>query len=315
MRKRLIGVLVFFVASSALAQLSQATALFQQGRYEEAKRMLNNSRNDPQALVLLGRIELAEGDNEAAAATFEKAVEKKPSVAEYYYWLGSAYGQLAQNSSIFKQPGYAVKARKALERSVELDPDSIAARTALIDYYTIAPAIVGGSEEKAKKQAAEIAKRDPVRGHRAMARIYTREKKLDLARGEFVAAVKEQPNSAPAHASLGAFYALNDKSYAPAFQQFDAAVAADPSYMPTWFRIGQAAALSVSNLPRGEEALKKYLAYQPADDEPSLSSAWYYLGVIHEKQGHKTEARQDYANALRFTPTAKLVQEALKRVS
>jgi Tfp pilus assembly protein PilF len=315
MRTKLIGVLVCFAASSALAQLPQANVLFQQGRYEEAKRMLNGSRNDPQALLLLGRIALAEGDNETAAATIEKAIEKKPNVAEYYYWLGDAYGELAQNSSIFKQAGYAMKAHKALEHSVELDPESMATRIALIDYYTLAPAIVGGSEAKAKQQAAEIARRDPVQGHRAMARIYTRQKKLDLARNEFIAAVKEQPSSARARSSLGAFYALNDKNYAAAFQQFDAATAADPAYMPTWFRIGQAAALSVSNLPRGEEALKKYLTYQPTDDEPSLASAWYYLGLMHEKQGHRTEARQDYSNALRFTPGSKFIQEAIKRVS
>lgn len=315
MRKRLIGILLVFVASAAPGQVPQATALFQQGRYDEAKRMLNSSRNDPEGLFLLGRIAFAEGDFETASATIEKAIEKKPNVAEYHYWLANTCGQLIENASIFKKPGYAKKLRESLERALALDPESIPIRFGLIDYYTLAPALFGGSQEKAKQLAVEIAKRDSVQGHRAMARIYTRDKKLDLARNEFLAAVKESPNSGRARSSLGAFYALNDKNYSAAFQQFDAAIAADPSYMPTWFRLGQAAALSVSNFPRGEEALRKYLAYQPTDDEPSLSSAWYYLGIIHEKQGHRTEAKQDYANALRFAPSAKSVQDALKRVS
>jgi tetratricopeptide (TPR) repeat protein len=141
------------------------------------------------------------------------------------------------------------------------------------------------------------------------------QKKLDLARNELLAAVRDQPASARAHTALGSFYALNDKNYPGAFAELDAAIAADPTYMPEWFRVGQIAAMSGANLPRGEAALEKYLTYQPGDDEPSLSSAYYYLGVIYEKQGHKPEARQSYANALRFTPKAKQIQEALKRVS
>jgi len=315
MRNTAQAALVICLASSALAQVPQATVLYHQGRYEEAKRMLNADRNDPQALLLLGRIALAQGNLEPGAELIEQAIAKKPNVAEYYYHLGSAYGELAQNASIFKKASYATKARDAMEHAVALDPNFLPVRFGLIDYYMLAPSIVGGSEEKAKQQAAEIAKRDAFQGHRAMARLYTRQKKLDLARNEFLAAVREQPNSAAAHTSLGAFYALNDKSYPIAFQQLDAAIAADPAYMPAWLRVGQVAALSVSNLNRGEEALKKYLAYLPSEEEPSLGSAWYYLGLIHEKQGRKADAKQDLTNALRFSPTSKPVQEAIKRVS
>ena len=315
MRNNVLAVLVISLASSALAQLPQATVLYHQGRYEEAKRMLNASRNDPQSLLLLGRIAMAEGNTEAGVELIEKAIEKKPNVAEFYYQLGAGYGEMAQNASIFKKASYATKARDAMEHAVSLDPNFLPVRFGLIDYYMLAPSIVGGSEEKAKQQAAEIAKRDAFQGHRAMARVYTRQKKLDLARNEFLAAVREQPNSAAAHTALGLFYALNDKSYPIAFQQLDAAIAADPAYMPAYIRVGQVAALSVSNLNRGEEALKKYLTYVPAEEEPSLASAWYYLGLVHEKQGRKADAKQDFTNALRFSPTSKPVQEAIKRVS
>jgi len=315
MRIRVIGLLLLSAAASSFAQLPQATSLFAQGRYTEAKRMLTSMRDDPQALFLLARIALAEEDADTAVESLESAVTKKPAVAEYQYWLGNAYGAMAQNANIFRQPGLASKTRASYERAVELDPNLLPARFALIDFYTLAPAIMGGSQEKAMQQAAEIRKRDSFQGHRAVARVYTRQKKLDLARDEFLAAVREEAASARAHTTLASFYALNDKNYKAAFDELDAATAADANYMPAWFRVGQIAALSVSNLPRGEDALKKYLAYQPKDDEPALSSAYYYLGMIHEKQGHKSEARQNYSNGLRFAPKAKFLLEAMKRVS
>jgi Flp pilus assembly protein TadD len=54
----------------------------------------------------------------------------------------------------------------------------------------------------------------------------------------------------------------------------------------------QRPALSASNFARGEEALKKYLKYQPKDNEPELANVHYDLGQIYENQGRKAEARQ-----------------------
>ena len=79
--------------------------------------------------------------------------------------------------------------------------------------------------------------------------------------------------------------------------------------------LGQHAALSESNYARGEEAVRKYLGYKPAHDEPALARAWYWLGMIQEKEGKKADARQSYTNAQKLTPDAKDINEALKRVS
>lgn len=89
----------------------------------------------------------------------------------------------------------------------------------------------------------------------------------------------------------------------------------DPTYMPGWFQIGHMAALTGANLQRGEEALRKYLAYTPHTDEPPLYRAHFWLGGIYEKQGKKAEAKQSYNTSLRINPGQKDVAEALKRVS
>src|ERR1700694_4487234 len=111
MRTRLIGLVLVVASVSSLGQVPQATSLFEQGRYEEAKKMLTPLHDDPQALSLLGRIAIAEGDSENAVSLLEKAIEKKPNIAEYYFHLGDAYGDLAQHASFFRQPGYALKTK------------------------------------------------------------------------------------------------------------------------------------------------------------------------------------------------------------
>ena len=60
--------------------------------------------------------------------------------------------------------------------------------------------------------------------------------------------------------------------------------------------------------------MKKYLAYRPKNDEPSLARAHYWLGAIYEKAGKKAEARASYAASLKINPNQKDVDAAMKRV-
>lgn len=268
----------------------------------------------PDELFQHGKRALSQNDAEKAASIFEQLVKAKPNVAEYHFWLGRAYGAEAQKASLFSAPGLAIKTRDEFERSVELDPKSTDGRFGLLEYYLQAPSFMGGSEEKAREQAEAIRKLDAMDGHRAFATIAQRTKKPDLARKEFMDAVREQPNSAEAHHLLGGFL-MQEKNFKQAADEYETVVKLDPNFMWGWFRIGQIAALSSNNATRGEEALRKYLGHTPADDEPPLARAWYWLGRIKENEGRKDEARQMYQTSLKLTPGAKDVTEALKRVS
>jgi Tfp pilus assembly protein PilF len=262
-----------------------------------------------------GRAALQRNDADTAANLLEKAVAQSPNNAEAHYLLGSAYGTQAQKASIFSKAGLARKTQAEFERAVQLDPNYIDARFALLQYDMLAPVLIGGGEEKAIVQANEIRKRDALAGHRAFAFIYARQKKPDLAHKEFVDAVKEQPNSPKTHYWLGVSYFTPDKNYKAAAEEFETAIKLDPTYMPGWFQLGHVAALSGANLQRGEEALQKYLGSLPKQDEPPLYRAHYWLGAIYEKQGKKSEARTSYSTSLKLNPSQKDVAEALKRVS
>jgi tetratricopeptide (TPR) repeat protein len=266
------------------------------------------------SLIDQGRAAMNRSDAEAASVLFEKAVAQNPKSADAHYWLGSAYGSMAQKASIFSQASLASKTREEFEKAVELDPNNLDARQGLLQYYTIAPGFMGGSYDKAFAQVNEIRKRDPLMGHRSAAFIYSHQKKTDLAKNEYLAEVKEFPKSPRAHLDLGLLHSSH-KNWKAAGDEFDAALALDPAYMPTVFRIGQLAVLSNSNLPHGEEMLRKYLTYTPKNDDPPLARAHYWLGRILETQGKKADAKTSYAASLKLNPGQKDVAEALKRVS
>src|SRR5205085_11738280 len=99
------------------------------------------------------------------------------------------------------------------ETAVSLDPNHVDARWGLMQFYMLAPGFIGGGEDKAIQQANEIKKRDNYMGHRARSWIFMRQKKLDLARNEYVTAVREDPTSARAHTGLASWYAANEKNY------------------------------------------------------------------------------------------------------
>jgi len=266
-------------------------------------------------LIEEGRAALSRGDSDAAIALFEKAVAQSPNSAEAHFHLAGAYGSKVQESGMFGAAKYASKLKEEFEKAVALNPKYVEARYGLVQVYAAAPGIMGGSFEKAFEQAKEIKALDPIFGHRAYAFIYTQQKKPDLAKKEYADAIREQPDSAKAHSYFGSYLVNTEKDYPAAFAEFETALKIDPNYMPAFYQIGRAAGLANANLARGEEALKKYLAYAPKENEPPLANAHYNLGAVYEKQGKKAEAARAYQAALKLNPSLKLASEALKRVS
>ncbi len=267
------------------------------------------------SLVEQGRAAIQRGDTDTAADVLEKAVAQTPNSAEAHYYLGSAYGMQAQKANMFSAASLAGKAKSELLKAVELNPKYLEARFGLMEFYAMAPGIIGGSFDKAFEQAAEIKKLDPLQGHRAYGIVYSQQKKPELAKKEYLDAVREQPNSPKPHNMLGQYLANVEKNYTGAFQELETALKLDPAYMPPWFHLGRVAAISGTNLARGEETLKKYLGYTPKENEPALASAHYWLGTIYEKQGRKVDAKKSYETALKLNPSMKSASEALKRVS
>jgi tetratricopeptide (TPR) repeat protein len=266
-------------------------------------------------LIDQGRAAVSRGDLDAAVDLFEKAAAQNPNSAEAHYYLGGAYAGKAQQANPFSAMSLAGKTKDEFEKAVALNPKWVEARFALMEFYALAPGIIGGSFDKASAQAAEIKKLDPLQGHRASAIIFSEQKKPELAKKEYLDAIQEQPGSPKPHQYLGQFLANTEKNYTAAFNEFETAVKLDASYIPALYWIGRTAGVSGTNFARGEEALKKYVTTTPKEGEPPMANAHYWLGQIYEKQNRKAEAKREYEIAVKLNPGLTQASEALKRVS
>jgi tetratricopeptide (TPR) repeat protein len=300
------------------ARTDEGIRLFDERRLSESCAALGAAlREDPsdaRAAYYLGRALMAEDDLEAARPWFERAVELDPGSSEKRQWLGRCLGFMAARGSFFKQTSLAPKIRRAFEKAVELDPDNVEARLDLLEYYIQAPAIMGGSHERARKQAIEIARRDRMRGYRAQGRIEDHEKHFDAALALYARAVAEFPDRIEP-ALWASNVGVARREWGIAFEPLEAFLVRNPGNMPVRFHIGRVAAISGERLAQGEECLRAYLAWRPGRDDPQRPQALERLAEICERRGERGAARRACEDALQLDASLKTCREGLKRLS
>jgi tetratricopeptide (TPR) repeat protein len=265
-------------AFAASGKTEEGVRLFETRQLAQARPVLEAAvREDPsdaRAVFYLGRTLLSADEVDKAVEWIEKAVALDGGRVEYHLWLGRAYGSKAMRANVFQQASLAGKVRREFERASALDPDNLEARFGLVEFYLRAPGVMGGSVAKARDQAAEIARRDTLQGHRAAGRVAEHEKQFDAAREEFSAALREAPEKPEPYYWLGSFYERR-KDYARAFETYEKQ-------------------LMISNV-----------------DELSLAWTHYRLGVLYEKTQARELARAEYTAALSLDPTLKDAKKAL----
>jgi tetratricopeptide (TPR) repeat protein len=315
---RFVAAAMAMLAANAYAQNGDAgIASFNAHRYADARRELDGTvrehPTDARAHHYLGRIAMHETRFRDAIAHLGKAAELEPAVAQHRVWLGRAYGQLAVRSGLTKKFGLAKRARAALERAVELDPSSIDARSSLIQFYLLAPGLVGGSSSKARAHAAEIGKRSAFRGTLARAWIAEDRKDYDQAAREYRDAIARAPDSLISYWGLAQLWQRGER-FDSSFALMDELIERHPDAMPAYYYYGRGSSLSGHHLPEAVGALQRYLAYEPHEGDPPRSSAHYRLGLVYGRMGDREKARREFEASLRLEPTRGEVKAALRRV-
>ena len=253
------------------------------------------------------------GDLDGAEEALEQAVEDAPDDAEAHHLLGATYGRQAQAGSMFTKMRLVSKIKDEFERAVALAPESLDYRESLLQFYAAAPAAVGGGVDKAKVQAAEIAKRDPVRGDLAFATVARVEGKPEEAMARLQSAYAKRPDDARLGVQLGILL-QEQKRYDEAFALFQRIVARDPEALGAWYQLGRTAVLAKTRLADGEAALRKYLAGTPGPQDPPLAAAHWRLGMLYELMDKVAEARREYEAALALDPGHAESKAALKKL-
>ncbi len=206
--------------------LNEGKKLLQQGKFRQAevffKQQVKERENNAAANYYLGRAYLMLGNYDEAADYCETAVELADSVAEYHFWLANALGQKAQNSNILKQAWLAPKILKQFERTVQLDPKHVGGHVGCANFYIMAPSIMGGDLEKARKEADILIKLAPMKGRLLKISIYEKEGKSELAEREYDAMGKSLADSTRNYSFYNqyGYFLLKRKKYDKAIKMF-----------------------------------------------------------------------------------------------
>jgi len=286
---------------------------FDAARAEVEALLKANPANDA-ALECMGFTYLEEDKSGPAVDWFEKAVKANDNSAQHHLWLGNALGTEAEKANKLRQPFLARRCKTEFEKAVALDPSLVEARVSLIQFYTLAPSIMGGSGEKAEAQVAEIAKLNPMRAHMEAAWIAQQHKDSVANERELQAALVAGPDSIAPYLQLGGFYVQRSR-WDDAFATFERMILAKPDEPMGHFQYGRTAAISGKNLERGEKELKFWLANAPSSAPiQTQSGAHYRLGMIYERQGKNDVARTEYQTAVSINSGNEDAKKALARL-
>lgn len=198
----LLGIALCLTPLTFAADLQPAVKAFNDMQYAKAKPLFETVVNDAaaknDALYYLGRIAIQEGDADKAKDYLDQSVGLEPNTSDEYYWLGRAYGELAQKANIFKQASYASSSHKYFQMAVDTDPKSVEAQRGLFVFYIMAPGIVGGGIDKAEKTLSDIRKLSPVDADIEQLRLFGKKEEYEkqLVQAKFLIAT--YPNSAEA---------------------------------------------------------------------------------------------------------------------
>jgi tetratricopeptide (TPR) repeat protein len=302
---------------SAGASLARGIASYEAGDLTAAKKIFEGALevdgDDHAALFYLGRIALADDDLDGAIDHLQKAVTLNGTDSAYRTWLGRAYIEKLQTVSFFEKGVLSGRALDNLKKAVELDPSNVEARIYLGGYYLNAPPIAGGSKKKAREQAEEVLKHDPLQGNWMLARIHIKDEEYDEAIEKLNTCIEAKPDNMEYRYHLGSLYQQLER-YEETFDIFEQICRVDPNDRGALYQIGRTAALSGTNIDRGIECLRAYLTKEIEPGYPGYDGAHWRLGMLFKHKGDVAAARTEYETAVRLNPDEDRYRDSLEKL-
>ncbi len=307
---------VLFVLTFGLAGVSSAAPasnqLLSSGQMNDAVAALA-SRDDAESLNLLSRVYFAMERWDDAVKYGERAVSLEPNNATYRLWLGREYGRKAEDSKAFSAAVNAKKAKNEFERAVQLDPSNVPARVDLAEYYTEAPGIMGGGVDKARDQAAQVAKYDSGMSHLILARVAQKQKQYPQAEAQFRLAIKQANNPADMWLQFAAFYRQQGR-LDEIQTAVNSAMAQPNKKAESYFDAAHELYLAGRDYPDAVQYLQKYLASGELAESAPAFRAHYLIGQLKEKMGQNSAAASEYQASVKLASGFVPAKSALGRL-
>jgi tetratricopeptide (TPR) repeat protein len=182
-------VCLWLTAPGAHAQMFKDAALetlHLAGKSSELQRLATQrvaaQADDVQAVLALAVTALAGSDataRQSALARAEGCVQRLPQAAPCHYALGTVLGVQAMSEGMLKAARSAGTVKTALMQAQSLEPGWYPARSALVEFYLMAPGMMGGSTSKAAELAASAPVPEQVRA--LQARVALQDGKAEIA--------------------------------------------------------------------------------------------------------------------------------------
>ena len=292
-----------------------ARELLDSGRADDALRLLNGPSGERSAESnnYLCRVYYALEDWDNAVRYCERAVKGEPRNAIFQLWMGRSYGQKANVSNPVWAFPLARKTVAAFALAHRLDRTNMEIARDLAEFYTAAPAIVGGGNDKALNLATEIASEHPsdaawMRGMAAASAGHH-----DEAEREFTDAIRLDHDSATTCLDLAHY--LRDRKSWDRFQQTVERAMQSPGIQPEdRYNAAEMLLRTNRNLDGAARLMRAYIHGEHTEEQAPVFRAHYLLGEILLKMGDRGQAAAEYRAALALASAYRPATEALRRL-
>lgn len=286
----------------AQAHASDYSPLMKARKFADAERLASSrlvqDPNNADALAAKVDAILAAGNAaryDEAAQLGEQCVATHPQVSACHLTLGNALGAKAIANGIMSALGYAGTIRDAFKKAVELDPQNIEARMALMRYYLQAPGIVGGGIGKARTLATQTASVNPEAARLMQARLDASDDKPGAAEAA-VLAMPVSSNEAIADGQRDLLISLaNDHMNAKRFADAERVLREAVKRFPD----STSAPYSLARVQQEQGKHREAVAgFEQVLAKDPHSATWYRIGQSQQALGEKAKAASAYERAL-----------------
>jgi tetratricopeptide (TPR) repeat protein len=272
-RAALVAISLAAISVAGSVEVERAREFYRRAEYQAAiEALLPVTQKGADSLELLGRAYYMSGQYKSATDYLDRAVAADPTNADYYDWLGRAYGRRAETSSFLTALSHACRTRENFEKAVALDPVNLEALSDLFEYYLEAPRALGGGMDKAEAIAARIGRLDAAEFECKLAEIAEKRKQHQVAEQHLRRAVAIEPGHIGRVIDLGEFLARHGR-YKECDELFRMAEEQNPNSPRLMFARARLEIDSGRNLNEAKKLLRNYLASPITPDDPPRSEA------------------------------------------